>query len=268
MFRQAERTELPRILDYYKKDLRNCLYGYIDVQKYGIDDPNLSLYFDENGDGIHTVITEYCGGLQLYSFDNRGDLNNILSFLKEKNSPMLNGEQRLLRQIYPFLKGSYTLETGIVLQMKQCRMERVAEEVEMAREEDYMEIARLICSDRELGGFWSSSQLCRQLLKRSREKFGRNFIIRRNGKIVCHAATYAEADRLAVIGGVITKKGYRRQGLAEQTVGELCRQLLAEGKIPHLFCYKENAGRIYRKLGFDSGSGWGRLLRMEEERSL
>ena len=33
MFLQAEKAELPRILDYYKKDLRNCLYGYIDIKK-------------------------------------------------------------------------------------------------------------------------------------------------------------------------------------------------------------------------------------------
>lgn len=146
MFLQAEKAELPRILDSYKKDLRNCLYGYIDIKKYGIEDPNLNLYYSEKDGALNAVATEYYGGIQLYSFENRGDLESILSFLREK-----------------------------------------------------------------------------------------------------------------------TREDCRSRGLAGKTVGKLCRVLLAEGKTPHLFYYRENAGRLYRKLGFDAGTGWGRLLRREGE---
>ena len=80
MFLQAEKAELPRILDYYKKDLRNCLYGYIDIKKYGIEDPNLNLYYSEKDGALNAVATEYYGGIQLYSFENRGDLESIFIF--------------------------------------------------------------------------------------------------------------------------------------------------------------------------------------------
>lgn len=266
MFLQAEKAELPRILDYYKKDLRNCLYGYIDIKKYGIEDPNLNLYYSEKDGALNAVATEYYGGIQLYSFENRGDLESILSFLREKESPSINGSRELLEQIYPCLKAEYELAVGFVSRMGNgCLETEEPEEVEEAGEEDYLEIARLICSDRELGGLSDPGKLSRQFLKRSRERFGRHFIIRQDGEIVCHAATYAEADNLAVISGVITREDCRSRGLDGKTVGKLCRVLLTEGKTPHLFFYRENAGRLCRKLGFDAGTGWGRLLRREGE---
>ena len=199
MFLQAEKAELPRILDYYKKDLRNCLYGYIDIKKYGIEDPNLNLYYSEKDGALNAVATEYYGGIQLYSFENRGDLESILSFLREKESPSINGSRELLEQIYPCLKAEYELAVGFVSRMGNgCLETEEPEEVEEAGEEDYLEIARLICSDRELGGLSDPGKLSRQFLKRSRERFGRHFIIRQDGEIVCHAATYAEADNLAL----------------------------------------------------------------------
>lgn len=265
MFLPAEKKELPRILDYYKRDLRNCLYGYIDIRKYGIEDPNLNLYYSEKGGLLDAVATEYFGGIQLYSFENKEDLKGILSFLRKKESPVINGSQELLEQIYPCLKEDYELTSGFVSRMNRCLDMGAAEEVEEAGEEDYMEIARLICSDRELSGTSDPDRLSRQFRKRSREGFGRHFVIRKNGEIVCHAATYAEADNLAVISGVITREDCRSRGLAGKTVGKLCRVLLTEGKTPHLFYYRENAGRLYRKLGFDAGTGWARLLRREGE---
>lgn len=202
MFLQAEKAELPRLLDYYKKDLRNCLYGYIDIKKYGIEDPNLNLYYSEKDGALNAVATEYYGGIQLYSFENRGDLENILSFLREKEGPSINGSRELLEQIYPCLKAEYELAVGFVSRMGNgCLETEEPEEVEEAGEEDYLEIARLICSDRELGGLSDPGKLSRQFLMRSRERFGRHFIIRQDGEIVCHAATYAEADNLAALAG-------------------------------------------------------------------
>lgn len=126
-------------------------------------------------------------------------MESILSFLREKESPSINGSRELLEQIYPCLKAEYELAVGFVSRMGNgCLETEEPEEVEEAGEEDYLEIARLIYSDRELGGLSDPGKLSRQFLKRSRERFGRHFIIRQDGEIVCHAATYAEADNLAL----------------------------------------------------------------------
>ena len=48
MYRLAEKEDASRILIYLEQDLKNCLYSYIDLKKFGIENPNLTVYFDES----------------------------------------------------------------------------------------------------------------------------------------------------------------------------------------------------------------------------
>ncbi|OYO90780.1 hypothetical protein CG709_13295, partial [Lachnotalea glycerini] len=102
------------------------------------------------------------------------------------------------------LSKEYQVEKGFVTSLIQTNELISKSDVQCADVNDLEEIAKLICSDYGLGGHYDVIQLKNQLSTRMQEKFGRNYIIRQNGQIVCHAATYAEVDNLAVISGVIT----------------------------------------------------------------
>ena len=41
MYKLAESADVNRLLKYFEKDLKNCLYSYIDLKKFGIENPNL-----------------------------------------------------------------------------------------------------------------------------------------------------------------------------------------------------------------------------------
>ena len=60
--------------------------------------------------------------------------------------------------------------------------------------------------------------------------FGRNYVVRVDGNIVAHAATYAETSYSAVIGGVITKENFRRKGYSTAVVGNYVMILLLKGE--------------------------------------
>lgn len=79
-----------------------------------------------------------------------------------------------------------------------------------------------------------------------------------DGRIVSAAQTTAEAESLAVIGGVVTDPAYRGQGYATVATAALCAELLAEGKTPYLFYNKTNvpAARVYAAIGFESIDEW------------
>lgn len=51
MYKKAQQKDVSRLLEYLEQDLKNCLYSYIDLKKFGIENPNLTVYFDET-DGI------------------------------------------------------------------------------------------------------------------------------------------------------------------------------------------------------------------------
>ena len=70
MYKIAKESDVPKLLAYLEQDLKNCLYSYIDLKKFGIENPNLTVYFDES-DGICCSALKYYEGLQLFDADGK-----------------------------------------------------------------------------------------------------------------------------------------------------------------------------------------------------
>lgn len=283
MYQLAEEQQVPALLAYFEQDLKNCLYGYIDLKKYGIHNPHLHIYYSTREGRITAVATEYYKGIQLFSYKEELDIGETLELVHRLQAPMINGKQQVIGLLEPYLRENFEMETGYVAWMKALRpgaeepgkgepvlLERTgigkSGQPEPSREEDYPEIARLVCSDQGLGGHYTPEEFAQQMLDRKKEKFGRSYSIRRDGKVVSHAATYAEIDNLAIVSGVITRQEYRGLGLGYETVSKLCKELLGEGKRPCIFYFKKEAARLYDKVGFEEGTLWGKLsCRLKEE---
>ena len=141
-------------------------------------------------------------------------------------------------------------------------------EAEEAAEEELMEVARLICTDDGLGGQYTPEGLCAQLLERRREGFGRNYVIRREGRIVCHGGTYAEVPGLAVVSGIITDEKYRGQKLAYKVVSKLNHDLMAGGDAPLPVLFQGERGEAVRELGVPGGRELGKACEEKRRRRL
>jgi predicted GNAT family acetyltransferase len=107
----------------------------------------------------------------------------------------------------------------------------------------------------------SFSQLSRAHVSGQIEKqlAGARYHILMNGsEIVCAAAAVAETVDTAMIVSVLTAPAARNRGYASAVVSSLCADLLARGKMPHLFYREDNeaAGRVYRRLGFGTIGRW------------
>ena len=312
MYTKVTHKELSEVLDFYRMDLKNCLYSYIDLKKYGLGNPHLSVYIDRGlvtdqgyadtlqaetmhdilkeadtsqagaadsaltAGALRCVLLQYYTGINVFSYKNNLDVPATVAFLQEKQPSMINGPLETLEKLYPYFRETYDFEAGYVTELLEKPKDESMSEtdesdaetqaefpVEKAGEAELPEIAALICTDEGVGGTYTPEGLAAQLLERQRDGFGRNYFIRQNGRIVCHAGTYAEVDDLAVVSGVITAEDSRGQNLADRVVSKLNKELLAEGKHPCLFYYTKSAARLYAKTGYAAGTGWAKLIRKQ-----
>lgn len=260
MYVKAKEQDVERLLGYFEQDLKNCLYSYIDLKKFGIENPNLTVYFDES-EGIRCSALKYYEGLQLFDAEGKMDAEGTAELIRGLNSHIVSSTVEVIEKLYPLLKDSYEMEQGYVAEMLSMPEREISEEVRPAEISEYDEIARLICSDECVGGHYVPEELKEQLLTRLKEGMGRNYVLKRDGKVIHHAATYAELDNLAVISGVITREEWRGKGVGTLAVRKLCRDLMKEGKKPCLFYYTKQAEGFYKKIGFEEGTGWAKLVR-------
>lgn len=259
MYRLVEKRDIPEILAYFEKNLKNCLYSYIDLKKFGIENPNLTVYVDKSNE-IHCTALKYYEGLQLFDAEGKMDTEGTAELIKELNSHIVSSTVDVIEKLYPLLSDFYEMEQGYVTEMLSMPECEISEDVRPAEITEYDEIARLICSDEGVGGHYVPEELKEQLLTRLEEGMGRNYVLKRDGDIIHHAATYAELDNLAVISGVITREDWRGKGVGTLAVRKLCHDLLKEGKKPCLFYYTKQAAMFYKKIGFEEGTGWAKLV--------
>lgn len=263
MYQLANESNINELLSYFEQDLKNCLYSYIDLKKYGIANEDLKIYYYKENGSITAVATAYYNGLQLFHYQSKFPVQATIELIQELKPTIVSSMTSVIDLLSKSFENTYAVEKGFVTSLSNTTHRYDVTQVKRATYGDLDEITKLICSDEGLGGHYTFNQLREQLLTRMEEDFGRNYIIRQNGQIVCHAATYAEVDNLAVISGVITHPDYRGKGLALELVTKLCDDLLLEGKQPHLFYYTTDSERLYKKIGFDTPSNWGKLAMHE-----
>ena len=263
MYKIASENDVEKLLSYFEQDLKNCLYSYIDLKKFGITNPNLTVYFDE-AESIRCTALKYYEGLQLFDAEGKMDAESTAELIRTLNSHIVSSTVDVIEKLYPLLKDHYEMEQGYVTEMLSMPECEISKEVRPAEISEYDEIAKLICSDEGVGGHYVPEELKEQLLTRLDEGMGRNYILKRDGEIIHHAATYAELDNLAVISGVITREDWRGKGVGTLAVRKLCDDLIKEGKKPCLFYYTKQAEGFYRKIGFEEGTGWAKLVLRKE----
>ena len=62
----VEADEKNRILEYLKKDIANCIYLYLDILNYGISTDNVTVWMEEDHQGIQWIMMKYYDSFQIY----------------------------------------------------------------------------------------------------------------------------------------------------------------------------------------------------------
>lgn len=262
MLFECKNSDKNTILEYIGKDYGKCLYIYIDLCKYGLDNENFNAWIQYGANGeITAVVTEYYRGIQIYSKEVNLDGKELSDFMKQKNPPIILGMKETIDTLKQYLP-EYQEELGTVGQLKEIKS-FINPKAYSAEVSELKEIVGILAEDEGIGKPYGFDSLYKQYKERKEEGFGRNYVLRdeKTNDIICHAGTYAEISELAVIGGVITAPEYRGKGYSKETLAAICRELLDEGKDVFSFYYIPSAIKMHQGVGFEKIGDWAKLIK-------
>lgn len=242
--REAAEQDRDRILAYLKPQIQDCIYLYIDIMNYGVCGINMKVWLEEEQGEIMLVAMKYYDSFQLYSRGDDWSTDGLCSLFAEHSVAMISGRKDIIERLEAHLKG-YKATYGVVFVMDKYRELKDVTNIRTATEADAGEIAELICSDEEIGGHYTVEGLAAQLKERIRTKTGRSYIIREDGILVAHSATYAEAEGVAVVGGTIIRPEARSANYYIILSNYMMQQLSKEHKTAYTFSLSEKMIRYH-----------------------
>ena len=261
--RIAKKEDVSAILKYLKEDVANCLYMYIDIGKYGIEDEFMDVWVDEKDGNISCVIMKYHTGLQVYSQTDDWNVDEVINIIKEQNVNSITACRRISDVLYDRLQETYEYDPGYVFEFTTYHPIEMDVKVERAGEEDMMEIAKLISTDEGIGSYYDIVDLANQLTERMNTGMGRNFIVRDGDEIVGHIASYAEFDGLATTSGLIVAPSHRSGLLGAYLEKYLVDDLIKDGFFVYTFITARLRKRLLESMGNKCVGEYGKLMKKE-----
>lgn len=264
--RQITGSDMNAILRYLQEHMSDCIYLYIDLQKYGTENPNVQFWCSWKGESPNTVLMKYYDSFQIFSAYEKWDIEETIKLLKEHPVTTISGKANMIEELSALLP-EYISAYGVIVDEKDYREFEQFSSIREARPEDATEIARLMCTDEEFENNYKVEVLARQLADRIREKVGRSYIMREDGKIVAHTAIFAENEEVAVESGLIVDAAYQSRFYGMIIHEYIKKQMIKEGKKLYGFRIKERMKRCTKAVDSDPVCGhYGKLTwRSEHE---
>lgn len=270
--KKATEQDKSLILNYLVKEEEKCLYMYADIEKYGLNNPYLTVWYDEDDLGIRMVVMKYYNSFQLYSNRGFSDVAGVITLINQEKPFGILARKEIINSIELLLEKKYTAEYGVVFKGKQIdkvkletALEDCKEKIELAKPEDAREIAELICMDEEMKGIYTVDSLARELKERIKSGMGRSYIIRKNGKIVAHNASYAESSHFVVIGGLIVHPDYRDTEYAYWIDLKSSMEFQEEEKNRYFFAVEKKIIRWHKRINTPLVAEYGKLALINKE---
>lgn len=263
--RQAVQDDIPAILAYLKRHVQDCIYMYIDIAKYGLDNPNMKIWLDADNDGVGLVVMKYHTGMSVYSARKKWDAKGTARLIENEKAASVTGPRAQIERLMKLLGDRYGAEYGAVFRFTNHRDYGMDELVETAGPEDTPECARLIAADEGIGSYYEVQDLAVQLAERMDTGMGRSYVIRQDGRIVAHIASYAEFKGIATTGGLIVDPAYRSGVYGGVLESYLVKRLLEEKFKVYTFVTARLRVKLLTALGNEQVGEYGKMMRRKEE---
>ena len=260
MIREIEKNEEKSIvLKYIGDNYFKCLYLYIDLTYYSLENGEIKCWVQYDKSNIITlVMLQYHSALHVYSEKIDFNMQELLCHLDKLKFSIICGKAEII-EIMSMSIPSFESEIGYVGRLYE--IEKFEDNtIELATINDIRDIAEMVYSDEDSGASYNLDDLVEQMTERFIHGFSRNMIIRENGLIVANTSTGGETEKITTLNNVIVRKGYRRRGLAKRVYLGLCNELLSEGKEVYSIYYVPESVALHKKMGFVELCKYGKLF--------
>ena len=150
MIVECNNEDITSVFDYIGEDYGKCLYIYIDLKKYGIDDENFNVWIQYNEtEDICAIISAYYGGIQIYSKEEDFLVDEIVDFIKQKDPNVFFSIKPNIDKLKVHFP-EYEQETGIVGELKELKYPPNIKAYSAPLDE-LKEIVEIIAEDEDIG---------------------------------------------------------------------------------------------------------------------
>lgn len=247
--RRALPEDVPAILTYLKRGIENCVYMYIDIAKYGLENPNMKVWLDSDKNGIRFVAMKYHGSISLYTSAKTWDIDSVVKLIEEEQVLTLNMSKVIADQLYGRCAEQYDITYGSVFRFTAYHDIAFDGVIEPASPADAMEIAKLVATDESIGSYYELNDLADQIAERMETGMGRSFVIRDAGEIIAHIGSYAECNKIATTNGLIVRSDCRSNVYGAALERHLLLTLLEEGFQVYTFVTKRMRKKLLTAMG-------------------
>ena len=245
----ANADDLRTLLD--ERGLLNPYFS-IDFETYGYDGEDVDAWLvHQDGANLQAALYRYYRSIQFLRFGafDVSDAKEVAGFIERNRIKMISGDAESLRLVSSYVSCENVVTEGALMRLEELP-DKLDDRSEIATLEDLNAAAALICTDEEIGGHYTVDELTAQLVERQESHGCHSRVLFREGVLLCHMATYASGKDVAVLGGLVTAKSARGQGLGKRILGALATDVMREGKTPMLYCYKRRLISWYEMLGW------------------
>ncbi len=259
--RLAQEKDIDNILRILKTNLGESIHMYINLKTNGLSNPNIQVWVYEKSEEINIVAMRYYTALRFFCAKKSTDtVDAIAELIDSVEHKMVFVSYDVAQQLYERYKNIYILEESVAVQLTRYRNFNF-ESIEKATEEDIDEIATMILDDDFYRGHYTHEGLVEELLERMRTGLGRNYIIRKDGKIIVHDGIMAQTDDVAVAGLFLCHRDYRKQFLAETMESFLIKTMNEEGIELYAYYLEEKRWRSMERAKNVVKAHCGRLIK-------
>lgn len=259
MIRKLTRQDYKTCYEFVTQKPAENLFIIGDIEAFGFEQDFQSLWgeFDENGNLIAVLLKYYENYIPFTISDfNAQGFAEIIN--EDPQFQILSGIESFTSKIEPYIKRTLIQKRNLFYaKLDTAEHLDLSQDFSDVKEAEMKDIPRIAHLYAKIPEFAREGRNDRESLRKSMEKgVARTYYIERDGMMVSSASTAAENLQSAMIVGVCTLAEYKRKGLATKCMTKLCYDVLSSGRSLCLFYDNPEAGKIYKRIGFQDIGKW------------
>ncbi len=257
MIRELTENDHSIVMAFLLRDPSINLFIIGDIEAFGYQASFQKLWGEFYEEDITAVLLKYFDSYIFYCRDkNLFDINGFASIMQSANQPItLSGRADFVEKFENL--PNLTLGKKKVTYFAQCGTKKEIEHTEKIKKATIDDIDRIVVLRDSIDEFKTTDQTKNILKKAIESKTGRTYYLENdNQDIISTVSTTAENSQSAMIVGVCTHKDYRNKGYASKLMTSLVKDVLEEKQYVCLFYDNPDAGKIYKKVGFEDIGLW------------
>jgi uncharacterized protein len=256
MIRKLTKYDHDMVLSFLSEEPSINLFIIGDIEVFGYDSDFQEIWAEFNKHGeIKAVLLRFYQSFIPYA---KGEFNvdEFVSIITSYPRPFfLSGKSDIVEkfEVFQELQLGKKQETFFAECKSTKNLGETNLDIQKATIDD---IDQILSIRRSIDEFQIRDDAAEMLRTSMETKTARSYFTEEAGQMTACVSTTAENSISAMIVGVCTRKEYRCKGLATAIMQKLFKDVLNEGKVLCLFYDNPEAGRIYKRLGFNDIGKW------------